>query len=208
MSLSSIKTNNLQITNTKYLSTGFTLVELMVTVAIAAIITAVAVPSLGGFIVKMRVDNEVSQLNRLVLSARNSAISFEQPAIVCPLVNGACTANWQNELTAFIDEDNNGGYNNDGNDGNLVNNDKLIKVKAASTAGDSITYAGQNSIIFSPTGALTAAVAGSLIYCPQNDTSLARAIVLSLSGRAYLTSDSNGDGKDELRNGTNVSDSC
>ncbi|AAZ27938.1 putative type IV pilus biogenesis protein [Colwellia psychrerythraea 34H] len=180
----------------------------MVTIVIAAIMVTIAVPNMNDFIVKMRVDNEVSQLNRLVLSARNGAISFEQPAIICPLVNGACTANWQNELTAFIDQDNNGVYNNDGNDANLIANDKLIKIKAASTTGDSITYAGQISIRFAPTGALSPAVAGSLIYCPQSDTSLARAIVLSLSGRSYLTSDADNDGKDEFRNGGNVSDSC
>lgn len=208
MSPSSIKPSNPQIINTKKLSTGFTLTELMITVAVAAIIMAIAVPNMDDFIVKMRVDNEISQLNRLVLSARNGAISFEQPAIICPLVNGACTANWQNELTAFIDQDNNGAYNNDGNDANLIANDKLIKIKAASTAGDSIAYAGQNSIRFAPTGALSPAVAGSLVYCPQSDTSLARAIVLSLSGRSYLTSDVNNDGKDEFRDGGNVSDSC
>jgi len=209
MSPSSIKSNYPQMMNPNKLSKGFTLIEVMITIAVAAVIMTIAVPSLGEFVVKMRVDNEVSQLNRLVLSARNNAITQEQNVIVCPLENGVCTANWQNEITAFIDEDNNGIYNNDGDMANLISNDTLIKVKAASKAGDNIIYAGQVRIGFAPTGILSPAIAGNFIYCPRSDSNLARAIALSISGRTYLTGDADNDGKDEFRNnGGDVSDDC
>jgi len=158
---------------------------------------------MGDFIVKMRVDGEVSQLNRLVLTARNSAISTEQSVIVCPLTDGACTTSWSNELSVFIDEDGNGAYNDDGNDANLVANDRLLKVKAVTTSGDTITYAGQNSIAFAPTGTL-ASVASTFLYCPSSDNTLGRAVVLAISGRSYVTSDINGDGRDQHRTGANV----
>jgi prepilin-type N-terminal cleavage/methylation domain-containing protein len=181
-------------TNKHHKNRGFTIVELLVTIAVAGIIITIALPSMGDFIAKMRVDNEISQLNRLVLTARNSAISMEQDVIVCPLVNNACTTNWNNEISVFIDEDGNGAFNDD---------DRLLKVKAATTAGDSITYAGQNNITFAPTGTL-ASVASSFVYCPSSDNTLGRAVVFSISGRSYLTSDTNGDGRDQDRTGTNV----
>ncbi len=190
-------------TNKHHKNRGFTIVELLMTIAVASIIITIALPSMGDFIVKMRVDNEISQLNRLVLTARNSAISMEQNVIVCPLTNGACTTSWSNELSVFIDEDGNGAYNDDGNDANLVANDRLLKIKAVTTSGDTITYAGQNSIAFDPTGTL-ASVASRLLYCPSSDKTLGRAVVLAISGRSYVTSDNNGDGRDQDRTGTNV----
>jgi type IV fimbrial biogenesis protein FimT len=191
----SIQSCNQKKIGSNYSSKGFTLIELMITIAIAAIMIAIAVPSLNVFIVKMRIDNEISQLNRLVLSARNGAITLEQNVILCPIEAGECTANWKNELTTFIDNDNNGKF--------LAANDTLVKIKAANTSGDVITYAGQTSIRFSPTGVLSS-VASQFLYCPKSDKTLARAIVLSPSGRTYVTTDRDNNGKDKFRLGGNV----
>jgi type IV fimbrial biogenesis protein FimT len=190
-----IKFCNQKKSNCSQLSKGFSLIELMVVIAVSAIMISIAIPRLSDFTIKMRIDNEISQLNRLVLSARNSAITLEQNVITCPLESGVCTANWQNQLTTFIDNDNNGIF--------LAANDTLVKIKAANTSGDIITYAGQTSINFSPTGVLSS-IASQFIYCPISDNSLARAIVLSPSGRTYVTTDANNDGKDEFRVGGNV----
>ena len=43
---------------------GFTLVELMITIAIAATLMAIALPNFSSFLVEPRVDNEISQLQR------------------------------------------------------------------------------------------------------------------------------------------------
>jgi len=195
MSPSFIKSSNPQIYNKKKSPKGFSLIELMIAIAVAAIMITIAVPSLGVFIDKMRIDNEISQLNRLVLSARNGAVSFEQNVIICPLDNGVCTANWQNELSAFVDSNNNGTF--------LAADDVLLKVKPANTTNDVITYAGQASIRFAPTGALTT-VASTFLYCPNSDKTLGRAIVVSGLGRTYITTDADHNGQDEFRTGLPV----
>jgi len=195
MSPSFIKSSNPQIYNNNMSPKGFSLIELMITIAVASIMITIAVPSLGVFIDKMRIDNEISQLNRLVLSARNAAVSFGQNVIICPLDNGACTGNWQNELTAFIDTNNTGTF--------VTANDTLLKVKPANTTNDVITYVGQTSINFAPTGTLSNAPS-VFLYCPSSDKTLGRAIVVSSLGRTYITTDTGSNGQDIFRDGSDV----
>ena len=190
---------------------GFTIIELMVTIAVAAIVITIAIPSMSDFIVKMRVDNEISQLNRLVLTARNTAISTEQTVTFCPLgENNVCTNNWDNELSVFIDLNGNGTYEPPATIPAIpappalpIPYERILKVKSSTTAGDSITYLGQSRITFSPTGIL-ASGASTFLYCPSSDKALARALVLSISGRTVLSADSDGDGIDEFRTGADV----
>jgi type IV fimbrial biogenesis protein FimT len=64
-------------------SEGFTIVELMVTIAVAAILVAIATPSLTTFIQNSR---ETSEANSLVMSldyARSEAIKEDAPVEVC-----------------------------------------------------------------------------------------------------------------------------
>ncbi|MFT7008966.1 MAG: type IV fimbrial biogenesis protein FimT [Colwellia sp.] len=177
---------------------GFTMIELIIGIAILGIITAIAMPSLNQFLVSMRIDNEISQIHRLVLSARNSAISMERNVTLCPL-NGTstCVNAWGGNLSVFIDLDNDNIYE-------PANNETLLKVKPAIQNNDTLTYAGFNRITFAPTGQLSAALNSTFIYCPQGFNDLGRAVLLSASGRAYQSSDVDGDGKDEDRNGNEI----
>lgn len=177
---------------------GFTIVELVIGMAVLGIITAIAMPSLNQFLVTMRIDNEISQIHRLVLSARNSAISMERNVTLCPLnATNTCTNTWGGELSVFIDLDNDNIYE-------PANNEALLKVKPAIQNNDTLTYAGFNRITFAPTGQLSAALNSTFIYCPQGFNDLGRAVFLSTSGRAYQSSDVDGDGKDEDRNGNEI----
>lgn len=194
----SIKKNSDSINKTQrgsFIQQGFSLIELMVTIAITAIMLTIAVPSLNDFIVKMRVDSEISELNRLVLTARNTAISTEQNVILCPLDGANCISDWSRELSVFIDVDNSLTYS--------AADDTLVKVKSAVTNGSKITYDAQSSIAFAPTGMLST-TESDFIYCPVSDTTLARAVVVASSGRTYKTADRNGDGKDQYRTGYTV----
>jgi len=176
---------------------GFTLIELMVAIAVVAILTAIALPSMNNFLVKMRVDNEISEMQRLLLTARNIAINTGRNTTVCPLSGGACSNNWQDEISVFTNSVNTLATNN-----TFAAPDELVKVKDAIQTGDQLLYA-LNSIIYTPDGRLLTASA-NFSYCPQNDSDSARGIDISLSGRSYTSSDTDNDGKDEDRNGNEI----
>ena len=176
---------------------GFTLIELMVAIAVVAILTAIALPSMNNFLVKMRVDNEISEMQRLLLTARNIAINTGRNTTVCPLSGGACSNNWQDEISVFTN-----GVNTLATNNTFAAPDELVKVKDAIQTGDQLLYA-LNSIIYTPDGRLLTASA-NFSYCPQNDSDSARGIDISLSGRSYTSSDTDNDGKDEDRNGNEI----
>lgn len=176
---------------------GFTLIEVMVAIAVVAILSALALPSMNDFLVRMRVDNEISEIQRLLLTARNMAINTGKNTTVCPLASGVCTNNWQNEISVFTNNDNTLATNN-----TFAAPDELVKVKSAIRAGDTLQYA-QNSVIYTPDGRLLTASA-NFSYCPGDDADRSRGISISLSGRSYTSSDTDNDDKDEDRNGNEI----
>lgn len=156
----------------------------MVGIAILAILTTIALPKLSDFTVQMRVDNEITEMHRLLLTAKNAAINSGQIATVCPLVGNACAGNnWQGPV-------------------GVISVDGLIKEKSAIKTGDKLQYTNA-SVIFTPSGRLGNAI-GTFRYCPTGHLEHSRGIDVSLSGRIYSSADIDADGEDELRNGAQI----
>jgi prepilin-type N-terminal cleavage/methylation domain-containing protein len=177
---------------------GFTLVELMITIAIAATLMAIALPNFSSFLVQTRVDNEISQLQRLLLSARNTAINAEQTVTICPLnTSNTCDTNWHKEISVFIDIDGDKVYE-------AASDERIISVKGAIDTQDKLQY-GQDSIIYTPTGSISGGVSASPFkYCPKGYADKSRGITVSTSGRSYVTSDTDTDNIDEDRAGNEI----
>ncbi|WP_341890539.1 GspH/FimT family pseudopilin [Variovorax sp. YR752] len=71
---------------------GLTAVELMVTIAILAILIGLAAPSMSRFIVQWRLANAVNALTGSLRIARTEAIARARPVVVCQLAPGAAAA--------------------------------------------------------------------------------------------------------------------
>ena len=177
---------------------GFTLVEALVTVAILAITTVIALPSLNEFTVKMRVDNEISQLHRLLLLSRNTAINAEQNITICPLnTSNNCSTNWHQEITVFKDLNQNSRYE-------PTDNETIVQVKEAITNQDTLQYS-KTSLIYTATGSLANGASNlPFMYCPKSFNKYSRGILVSSSGRSFVSSDTDSDGKDEDRYGNEI----
>lgn len=168
---------------------GFTLVELLVTIAIVAMISAIALPSLNGFLVQLRVDNEISELQRLLLTARNTAINTGKDTSVCPLKSSGTACTGGSDWTGAI---------------GVLNEDGVIKEKAAINSSDKLLY-GFTDITYTATGQTLANRAGTFSYCPKDHSDLNRGIEIAINGRTYITADTDNDGKDENRSGSEIS---
>ena len=168
---------------------GFPLIELMVGVAMLGIIMTIALPNLGEFLIKMRVDNEVSELQRLILTTRNTAVNMGLTTTMCPLSAGnACTENWDEQVTVFIDLNNNN---------QLDIGETVVKVKPAIQQNDVLHYTNDNPVTYEATGLLST-TNGDFIYCPEDDTEFNRGITIGASGRASTSSDLDDDDIDEF----------
>lgn len=93
---------------------GFTLIELMVTLALAAIIAFVAVPNMRNFVLSSKIKNQTSELVSGINLARSSAIKNKAPAIMCVGNATSCSgSNWGTGWVAFLDPNNNNTFDSD-----------------------------------------------------------------------------------------------
>lgn len=89
---------------------GFSLIEVVVSLAITAILAGIAMPSFGRFIEHQRTSAAINSLMTHMASARVAAITRNRRAVLCPSTNGSqCDAgtDWSGGWMLFLDDDGN-----------------------------------------------------------------------------------------------------
>lgn len=95
------------------LSKGFTLIELMVTVSVMAILATIAYPSFQGTIRSSRAATAHNELVGLVNLARSDAIRNNRGGGVCGSSTGSsCDGQWARGMMAFSDSNGDGAFSN------------------------------------------------------------------------------------------------
>lgn len=89
---------------------GFSLLELLTTISVLAVIVAIALPSMRDMVVGNRLSSNVNSFIGLINYARSEAIARNQDVMVCPKTAGATTCasttSWNTrDIQAFVDAD-------------------------------------------------------------------------------------------------------
>jgi type IV fimbrial biogenesis protein FimT len=181
-------------------STGFTLIELMVTIAVIVVLLALGVPKMQQYATSNRT---VAQLNRIsgdLALARSEAIKRGSSATVCasddsttstPSCSG--TNAWEDGWIAFADLNNDGAFNG---------TDVLISVAEALPGGLTMRTADFDDaavVRFRANGAVADTDGdgdsdGTFTVCDSDGTlKKARALNVSNLGRTSVATDTDGD---------------
>ncbi len=167
-------------------SKGFTLIELMITLAIAAIVMTIGVPAFQDMI---RNNRAIAQTNDFISAlnfARSESIKRGQRVVLCKSSGGAaCTTdgNWDQGWMIFVD-----------NSGNAAvdTGEEILRVHEALTGGNTLVGNTNvaNYISYSSDGttrlASNAFQSGTLTFGLCNSSQQKNTIVISDTGRARI----------------------
>lgn len=146
-------------------SPGFTLVELMVTLAVLAILSTLAAPMFGDLIQRNKIDAASGELTHLLQYARSEAITRASAVTVT-----AGSGNWVGALSVATSSETLRQYGSEGING-----------------GSAVTATGSaSSLTFRAAGTLSGA-AQSIRLCPGSGKSSGRLLSISSSGQITST---------------------
>ncbi|GAB6141373.1 hypothetical protein JCM14076_21020 [Methylosoma difficile] len=121
---------------------GFSYLELLVTLAIAAILAGSALPNLNDLIRSGRLTEQTNNIVDALMTARNKSVTTHYNAIVAPV------SSWTGDIRVFLDKNGNNSFN-DGID-------EVIQKYQASASGEmSISSTAQQFVFTSDGRALT-----------------------------------------------------
>lgn len=156
---------------------GFTLLELLITLTIAAILLSVTVPSGKQLFHQQESASVTNQIVSLLYFARETAVSSGYNTGVCPTLDLAtCSRNWNQAFIVYKDLDGNKTFN--------PSMDEALQV-AVLPPSWSVNWRAFNSqyvIQFQPSG-YTFNQNGTLEICPPFATTSVNTLVLNRIGR-------------------------
>ncbi|MEO6365136.1 MAG: GspH/FimT family pseudopilin [Luteimonas sp.] len=157
---------------------GFTLIELMIALAVIGVATTLGLPALSGALQRARVSAASHMLTATLASARSTAVMHQAPVSVCPTTpQRRCRMDgiWEEGWMMFIDLHRTGQPEADGDILRIVDPlDEGLILRATS---------GRDRARFQPDGRSTGSTL-TLSLCSNADRRLLGRVVLNNWGRA------------------------
>jgi type IV fimbrial biogenesis protein FimT len=180
-------------------SLGFTLVELMVTIAIAAILMGVAIPSFTSVITRSRLTANTNEFITSLNLARSEAIKRGQHVVV-----KKTGSNWENGWQVFVDIDRSTAAKE-----NVLDVLTDIELRVYPALPSNVTLRGNNNFLnfirYQPNG--TSNQPGSFSMCNGGTLMGAKLIIVNAVGRVRMATDADNDEIPEKENGDEIT-SC
>ena len=166
---------------------GFTLIELIITIAIAAIVMAIGVPAFQDMIRNNRIISQTNDVMSALSFSRSEAIKRGRPVVICKSSGGAGCAtsgNWDQGWMIFVDTDNNAAVNS---------GEEILRVHDALTGGNTLEGNGNVAtyISYSSDGVTRLKngggfQSGTLTFGLCNSSKQKNTILISDTGRARI----------------------
>ena len=176
---------------------GFTIVELMITVALIAIIAAIGIPSYQDVVASNRVVTSINELHAGLRLARVEAVKRNADVVFCATSDSAsCSGTWNDGWLIFHDADGDG----------VADADELIRVGEGVHNGYNLTFSGGGTSITFLARGMTNGQSGTFKLCDSEaDAGLARGIILLTTGATRRSLDTDGSGIHEDNGGADFS---
>lgn len=173
---------------------AFTLLEVLIVLAVSSILLMMATPSLKNTVARNQADAHIQNLYRSWQQARSTAITKQLDVRVCGSNNGSsCAKVWNKYWLVFDDQDSN----------KIASATEVMQVVNFDLNQDRIISRfsfGLTSLSLNSRGQAT--LTGSFIYCPKSKLAQhIRRLTWSRTGRPYFARDSNHDGVIDDTNG-------
>ncbi|MEM5550022.1 pilus assembly protein [Pseudoalteromonas sp. NEC-BIFX-2020_002] len=151
---------------------GTSLIEMMTTLALLAIICHLALFHFQPLLVKNRLDNHTAKVNRALGLSRLNAIAYNSNITLCGLANNKCDQQlWHKEITVFTDS----------NDiGVLDGTDTALFTIESTHQQDMLTYP-RRSVTFRNDGTPMGFNNGTFIFCPEYKKANLDGLAISVS---------------------------
>ncbi len=161
---------------------GFTIIELLVTLAIAAIILTVAVPGFRNVILDNRLASQANQFLTSNKLARSAAIRFQRNAIICISTSydaavPACTAgtDWSNGWIVWVDKDRDA----------ATDANEIVSVFAPLAGSSTLTSQAVSGFTYDARGFVN--VGDELTLCDDRSGETGRTIRVNAVGRTNIS---------------------
>ncbi len=183
--------------------TGFTLIELMFTVAVLAVLLGIGVPNFRDFVRNGRMTSAANDLLADVNLARSEAVKRRVPVTLCKTTNGtSCSTDASvpfRRWIVFVDDANAAVVDPLGNDGDgevdagetVLASRSIAATITPVTAGDRIRYQSSGFPVVDATNGLT-----RVLMCDARKSAIsvggssaARGVTVSATGRPAVTRD-------------------
>ncbi len=164
---------------------GYTLVEMMMVVAIGAILLGIGVPTLNGFVSGRQIDAQVSALAASLRLARSEAVHRGARVSICRSSNGvdcstqASQRDWSSGWLVFEDQ---------GARGVVDADDVVLSTQAPQPEGHRILAGGAGLYVISylPSG-IAVGVQNNLRFLARGASEAQRVMCISITGAVRMT---------------------